>query len=338
MPQIIYPIPRKLTIHFSYKRDRLYFIVLFALIGFLLSIMQVFGNSPDFSEYNDFFDLVRSEGLDTFLASRFEPGFSLLAFVLTMVYNSNILVYGWIVAITMLLKGWAISACTLRTQIFLVAAAFYLVRYFPLHELTQLRAACAIALIILGASFLWAGKSRRGLLICASAVLFQVSAVAIIPALFLPALKRWQVILFAAVAFLLTYIFTGLITEYLAQYIQILNSYRTHGFADVKPNPFAIQLLIDWGMIAISFIMWNKLTVLMKRIILLELIGMAIFYGGIEFGIVAHRLREFYSVFWVFFVANGLRMKTTKILCYSFVIVCIPFYSYVFFISGKFFH
>jgi hypothetical protein len=65
---------------------------------------------------------------------------------------------------------------------------------------------------------------------------------------------------------------------------------------------------------------------------------MAIFYGTMNFGVVAHRLREFYSVFWVLFIADGLRLKETKLLSYGFVAVCVIFYSYVFFISGTFFH
>lgn len=338
MSQIINPISRKLTNHLSYKRQGLYFILLFAFIGFLLSVTQIFGESPDYSQYDGFFDLVRSEGLDVLAVSRFEPGFSIFALGLTTMFTANVVVYSWIVIAAMLLKGWAIKTSSSSNQIFVLVAAFYLVRYFPLHELTQLRVACAIALIMVGAIFLWEGKLRYGLLICASSVLFQMSAAAIIPVIFLTVSKRWQVILIATVAFILTSIFTDLVAGYLAEYIQILNAYQTHGFSDIKPNPFGIQLLIDWGMIIVALIMWARLTLLMKRVILLELIGMAIFYGGIEFGVIAHRLRESYSVFWIFFIADGLRLKATKVFSYGFAFVCIIFYSYVFFISGNFFH
>lgn len=337
MTQNISQIASKLSTHLSYKRKGLYFILFFVFSGFLLAISQIFGVGPDYFNYDDFFDLVRTEGLDVLALSRFEPGFSIFSVFLTTVFTTNVIVYGWIVAAAMLLKGWAIKAISSNNQIFLMVAAFYLVRYFPLHELTQLRAACAIALIMVGAILLWEGKLRYGLLICASSVLFQMSAAAIIPALFLPASKRWQVMLIATAAFILTSIFTSVVTGYLAEYIQILNSYQTHGFSDIKPNPFAIQLLIDWGMIFVALIMWDRLTLLMKRIILVELIGMAIFYGGMEFGVIAHRIRELYSVFWVFFIADGLRLKATKIFSYGFVFVCILFYSYVFFISGNFF-
>ena len=75
----------------------------------------------------------------------------------------------------------------------------------------------------------------------------------------------------------------------------------------------------------------------MRRVVLVEIIGMAIFYGGIDFPVIAHRTREFYIVFWVLFVADGVRQNGNKLLTYSFVFICIIFYSYVFIFSKKIF-
>ena len=331
-------ITSRFDMRISFNRRGYYLIALFALCGFLLSVTQILGESPDYSGYDDFFDLVRSEGLDVLVVSRFEPGFSIFAVLLIKLFTTNVVVYGCIVAVAMLLKGWAISAYSSSHKIFLVVAAFYFVRYFPLHELTQLRVACAIALILVGAIILWIGNLLLGTLICASAVLFHMSAVAIIPALFLSSSKRWQVMLIAFVVFVLTSIFSGFLTGYLANYIRILDAYQTGGFGDVKPNPFAIELLTDWAMIAVSLMMWNRLSLLMKRIVLLELIGMAIFYGAGDFAVIVHRVREFYSVLWVLFVAEGLRQRGTNLISYGFVFVSIILYLYLYIISGKFFN
>ncbi|NOT20483.1 MAG: hypothetical protein HOP24_09490, partial [Sideroxydans sp.] len=323
MFQITNPIKIKLSRHLSYKRQGLYSVLFFSLIGFLLSVTQFFGESPDYFNYESFFDLVRSQGMNILEVSRFEPGFSIFAVYLTHLFTSNVIVYSWIVATAMLLKGWVINVHTTNLKIFLLIAVFYVVRYFPLHELTQLRAAIAIALVMVGAMFVWQGKLLQGLLICVMAPFFQMSVAIIIPALLLSVSKRWLAILIVSVAFILTSIFTGVVTGYLGDYIKILDAYQNQGFFDEKPNPFAFQLLIDWGMIIVALVMWNKLTLLMKRIILIELIGMAIFYGGIEFGVIAHRIRELYSVFWVFFIADGLRLKATKVLCFGFVLICV---------------
>lgn len=331
-------ISSRLVRHISFKRQGVFLMMLFALFGFLLAITQILGQSPDYSDYNDFFDLVRSEGLDVLAVSRFEPGFSVLALVLTKLFTTNVIVYGWIVVAAMLFKGWAINAYSSSQKIFFVVAAFYFSRYFPLHELTQLRAACAIALILVGAVFLWKGNFLIGILICASALLFHMSAAAVIPALFVVASKRRQVLFISFIAFVFTFAFSGILTGYLGDFIPMVDAYQAGGFGEDRPNPFAIQLLIDWTMIAVSLIMWDRLSLLMKRVVLLEIIGMAIFYGGLDFAVVAHRIREFYSVFWVLFVADGLRQNGTRLLIYSFVFVSVIFYSYVFIVSKTFFN
>ena len=331
---------RQSMLSFSFKRqafDSLWLVGLFCFFGFLLSVTQIFGESPDYFNYNAFFDLVRRESLNTLAVSRFEPGFSLFAIFLTTLFTSNSIVYSCIVFTALLLKGWAIRTYSPSVSIFLVVAALYFVRYFPLHELTQLRAACAIALILVGAIAIWKGNFYSGTLICIISLAFHMSAAAIIPTLFIAASKRSKIIFISFIAFVVTSICAMLVTGYLASYIRILESYQTHGFADVKPNPFAIQLLIDWAIIIISFIVWGRLTALMKRIILIELIGMAIFYASIDLGIVVHRIREFYSVLWVFFVAEGLQQKSTKEFSYIIFLVFIIFYSYLFFINGVFF-
>jgi hypothetical protein len=330
-------ITTRLDIRAGSRRRGVYSIALFACLGFLLSATQIFGESPDYFGYNEFLDLARSEGLNILDVSRFEPGFAIFSVLLTTLFAANTMVYAWVVAAAMLLKGWAISAYSASHKIFIVVAVFYFARYFPLHELTQLRAACAIALILAGAILLWEGRWFIGTSICVSALLLHTSSLAVIPALFLPSSKRWQVVLIAFAVFVSTFFFSGLITGYLSSYLPIVEVYQTDGMGETKPNPFAIQLIIDWAMIAYSFISWTKLSPLMRRVVLLELIGMAIFYGGMEFAVIAHRIREFYSVFWIFFVADGLRRRGTKLVSYGFVIVSVCFYSYVFFISGNFF-
>lgn len=335
----INPLFLKLNNHPSFKREMVYFILIFVLTGFLLSITQVFGESPDYSQYEYFFDLVRSEGLDVLIYSRFEHGFSIFAFVLTTLFTINVVVYSLIVVAAMLLKGWAISAYSSSKNIFLVVTIFYLVRYFPLHELTQIRGACGISLTLAGAIFLWKECFFRGILLCALAVTFHMSTMAIIPMFFLVKLtKRKRIIFIATVVFILIYTYTEKFSGYLANSITVFDNYQTAGYGDTRPNPFAVQLLIDWAMIFAAFILWDKLSQLMKRIILLQLIGMMIFYGGFDFPVISHRIRELYSVFWIFFVAHGLQNKGTKLVTYGFVFVCFVFYGYMFFLSGKFFH
>lgn len=330
----------RMILKLSIKKRNLYTIIFFGLslfFAFLFAATRIFGVSPDYFEYDIFFDLARREGFDTFLSSRFEPGFTIAAVFFTKIFTTNSIVYGWIVLAAMLLKGYAINAYSSSKQIFIVVSIFYFIRYFPLHELTQLRAACAIALALWAAIAIWNGRFFEGILFCGLAMSFHFSVVAVIPALFFSPTKRWRVLLFALMAFVLTSISVGAITNYAGNLIQIVNVYQVNGFGDDKPNPFSVQLLLDWAMIVISLFIWDRLTLLMKRIVLLELVGMALFYGGMEFAVIAHRMREFYSVFWILFVADGLRYGITRLLSFGFIFLSIVFYLYIFFFSGTFF-
>jgi hypothetical protein len=338
MAKYLSSMSKNLYIHFSYRKKDFYLILFFISFGFVISCTQIFGESPDYAQYNDFFDLVRNTGLNILFESRFEPGFSILAIVLTKLIATNVIVYSWIVAAALMLKGLAINAYSSNKKIFIFVAVFYLARYFSLHELTQLRAACSIALMLISAIILWRGSFLLGILICALAVTFHLSSIAIIPALFLNSTKRWQALFIALLVFFSAYFFSDLITGYLGNVNSVFINYQSAGFGDIKPNPFAVQVIIDWVMIIFSLIVWNRLSSLMRRIVLLELIGVAIFYGVLEFSVIAHRIREFYSVFWVFFVADGLRQNNTKLVTFSFGFISILFYSYIFIFSKNFYY
>lgn len=336
--QVINIVSKHLTSHISLKSKRFHFILFFALTGFLISVYQILGNSPDYKNYEIFFDLLRQDGFDIIGDYRFEPGFTFFSLILTTLFTSNALVYGWIVAAVLLLKGWAINAYSSTMLVFTVVVIFYFARYYPLHELTQLRAAGAIGFLMIAAIFLWRGNLLHGLLACALAAMFHMSAVAMIPALFIYPTKRWQTISIGVFAFILVFLLGDLVTYLLGYRLAVFAGYQAHGFGDNAPNPLSATLLLDWAIIIIALIMWSKLSLLMKRIVFLQIFGMAIFYGATDFPVVSHRIREFYSVFWVFFVADGLRLKAMRIPTAGFVMVSIGLYSNLFIFSGAFFH
>ena len=312
-------------------------ILVVALFGFILSITQILGDSPDYVDYEAFFEIIREVKWGMFGQTRFEPGFVAVSILLTSLFNSEVFVYSCIVFFAMLLKSWAIDFYSKSYQIFVLIVIYYFFRYFSLHELTQLRAACAIALLLVAVVAIWNNHIRYGVLFCFFSLLFQVSTAAVIPALFLRSYTRWRTISIGIGVFLCTYIYASFVASYLASYIAGLNSYSVQGYSVVAPNPFAVQLLIDWAMVIYSLAVWERLTPLMRRVILLELIGLAFFYGSLELGVIAHRVREIYSVFWIFFLIEGLQKRETKLMCYGFFVVCLIWYSYLFVFSGKFF-
>ena len=75
----------------------------------------------------------------------------------------------------------------------------------------------------------------------------------------------------------------------------------------------------------------------MKQVVILQIIGMAIFYALLDLPVFASRMREVFSVFWLIFVADGLRYKYTRAFTLYFVIVTVLVYCYIYFIKGDFF-
>lgn len=319
-----------------FKWHPIYTIFVFSIFGYILSANQFFGISRDYINYVAIFDQARSISLNTLFETRIEPGFTALSIILTKLFSVNLIVYSLIVFASLLLKGWAISNKLLSTKIFFVVAAFYLVRYFPIHELTQLRIGLAISLVLAGSIFLWNGNILVGTLICISSMLFHVSVAAIIPALYIYTPKRWKVTLISLTFFLTSFFLAGLATEYLSGFLTILKDYEANEqFGELKPNILAPYILIDLTMIIISIINWRRLTKLMRRVIILEIIGFSIFYGAIEFSVIAIRIRELFSVFWILYVADGLKQKGMALFIYVFILTNIIFYFYLFFLYSK---
>ena len=185
-------------------------------------------------------------------------------------------------------------------------------------------------------TFFWRAHTFYGVLACAGALLFHMSAAAMFPTLLFQPTKRWQVIVLGFGAFSLVLTAGNFISNYLGNYIAVFSEYQIAGYGDVAPNPLSAPLLLDWLMIAVSLTLWDLLSLSMKRIVFIQIIGMAIFYGAFDFPVIAHRIREMYSVFWIFFVADGMRVKTMRIPAGGFVVASIGLYSY-FFIFGTFF-
>jgi hypothetical protein len=327
----------KSIVDYTLGLGKLFSIIIFILFGFVLSVTQLLGESPDYSQYEFFFDLVRADGMSTLETSRFEPGFSIFAVLLTTIFTSNVIVYSWIVLTALLLKGWTISVYSPSQKIFLVVAVFYLSRYFSLHELTQLRAACGIGFLLVAAVLFWREKFLYGMLASAVAFSFHMSTLAVVPVLLYQPRNRLNVIIISITVYFFLSSGVSFIADYLANYIKVFEAYQIYGAGDKAPNPLSVVVIFDLIMLIISLIMWDRLSLLMKRIVYIELIGIVFYYGIFDFPVIAQRMREMFSVFWIFYIIDGLKFKSTKILVVGFAFVSIVLYTYIF-LSGEFFH
>ena len=309
-----------------------------AVAAFLLAYYRVLGESRDYGQYESFFQLVRSLGLTVFDLTRFEAGFVVMAAVLTKFVPSDITVYSLFVAFAMWLKAAAVYRVPTRAGIFFATILFYFVRYFPLYELTQLRAAMAAAFLIWALLLSSNGQRLYGLLACAIAVSFHFSAIAVVPFIFGAPTRRWLVVLIGVVVFGIAVLGTKALVSALGDAIRVASMYATLGFGDLPPNPLSVGLLLDWAMIFVGLAIWPSLSPLMRQVLLIQIVGMAMFYGALDFAVVAHRLRELASVMWLLFVADGLHQRRIVRQCsVAFIVACICLYGYLFVFSGQFF-
>jgi hypothetical protein len=312
--------------------------LLVSLFVFILVCYQIPGESPDWQNYDNFFELLRADEFDTLAISRFEAGFVIISLFLTELFTSNAVVYGIIAASAMFMKCWVINQLSPNKTIFLFITFFYLVRFAPLHELTQLRVACSTAFLLSAFVLLQRGNRLGGFTACAAALAFHLSAIIIIPILFIQSHSLKTVIMVSVVVVIMTILGVGLVEGYFHDSIAVIRMYQEAGFGDDVPNPRSAAILLDWGIISAGLIMWNRLSSRMKQVLLLELVGMAIFYASMDFAVISHRIREFLSVFWIFFVADGLQQELpVKCVTLLFAMASLILYSYLFIFSGQFF-
>lgn len=148
-----------------------------------LSILWVFfsaaaafrwlGSGRDYLEYLSYYDTIPYTF--SFLDTRFEPGFHVLAWVFRVALNTE---YG---LFSLALIGFALGAKFYLMLRYLkypvLAAVTYLVMIYPLHEYTQLRAAFAISLGLIAVHIWLEGRRVLATIGMAIAFLFHSSIV-----------------------------------------------------------------------------------------------------------------------------------------------------------------
>lgn len=314
---------------------------LVALIGglaALVSMLQPFGYSPDYFQYDYFFDQLRMDYLYQLRESRFETGFLNLSYLLTIFFPDNIQVYGFFVLIAIGLKAYFGGRLSAKgyAWIFLL---FYFFKFFPLHELTQLRAAMAASFLIAVFYYFSVERYWVALLFSLIAISFHNSALMVLPFFLVPSsmLTRQRIIAIALLVYLVCYFISDYLAFFLAERLVVFESYLSAGFESRRDAIFSPVFYPEFLMIVLSFVFWNDLSPIMKKILAIEVFGFSIFYGFIDMGVVAVRGRELFSVLWVVFVAQfPFARKNIKIGILIFVLGSIFIATYLYFILDFF--
>jgi hypothetical protein len=104
---------------------------------------------------------------------------------------------------------------------------------------------------------------------------------------------------------------------------------------DATSSYFSPVFYPEFFLIFLSLVFWKDCTDNMKRVIGLQFAGFAIFYGFFEHAVISIRLREVFSVFWLFYVADYSRVTANlRAGIVIFVLLNIALGSYLFYFSG----
>lgn len=308
-----------------------------ALLCGLIAFLQPFGESRDFAEYDVFLDSLRGRGVDrSILLTRYEPGFVVLAGLLAVFIGSNTLVLATIAALAGGIKTRLMGLAGGTALGVVVAAALFLVRFVPLHELTQARASVSLVFLVAAVALRESGRPKRALPVALLAIVFHFSAAFVVPAIFLRATShRWTLLLaFAAMAAMAVALEVLIVV--LGPQIAAIAMYQQVGFGENAVNPFSPSVLLDAAMAVTGLSMWRQLSPSLRNLLLLEFVGLGIFIGALGYPVFAHRIRELFAVFWVLYVALSFhRSRDLAIVATAFTVLSTALYTYVYFFDAS---
>jgi hypothetical protein len=316
-----------------------------ALATSLLLAAAVFwlvAQGPDFENYATLFQLLRADPWETALEQRFEPLFSFAAATLSRLLTSDALVFAGLMLVSLWLKLYSIGRSSATRSIALVTAVFYVTRFLPLHELVQVRVALAIGLLMLAVVLC---QRRVFWILLLAAVLTHYSTVVMVPILWAwrwlnlsPATYlRWEGRLWLSAVAAAASI--GLVTQVFLEPLSLifvaLEMYRTAGFGDDSVNLLSLSVLVDVFFLVPALLL-SKGRPRALFWLYLQVIGLVLFVALQDLPVLAHRIREMFNVFWVFYILVSMERRGVaglwpRVMC----MVSVPTYFYLYFVGSN---
>lgn len=307
------------------------------LLAFFVVLYQVFGESKDFKNYEIFFENARFSGIEYLFTQRFEPLFSFLGWGISSLLQNNFVVYGVLVFFSLWIKSIALIPFIPSWRILLLIAVFYGTRFFPLHELTQIRAAISCSFLLLATSYSLRNQGKKTIIAGLCAVGFHMSSVIFIP--FIMYFKKWKksnMLFFCLIIFLGILLVKNILISFLGEHITIVSIYTRKGpdgFGGTI-NPFNLSVLLDLVMIFCGLFFWKDSSKETRHLLFLQVLGLFIYWGFWDFLLFANRWRQMITVLWLLYLPQMIYKK--GIVAYIFIgliLLNLVFYSKMYFFS-----
>jgi hypothetical protein len=318
------PSPQDLLANFNDQNCRLSAMLISIAFIIYLSIYHPFGAPPDYLTYIEVFDRAKAATFSEVLLKLkpWEHGFMLFTYGLTnLISNSayTFLIFVLLASALKLIILYRLASCASYS----LALILFFFKYLPLQDYNQIRAALAISLLML-AYYAWLSTEKLWALIVPSicAIFFHYLALAIIPFLLVICsripITRFVIFFFGTALFSVIASIAYVILYSSATILPRIGGYINAGFDPAASSYFSPVFYPEFFAILMSLIFWKDCTENMKRIIFLQLIGFAIFYGLFDLGVIGIRVREAISVFWLFYIVDyskmSLRIRSATVL------------------------
>lgn len=300
------------------------------IIGFA-SGYQWLGESRDYRNYFEFFDLVRDSLGVGDVEYRFEPGFSFLVHALAAIGLDDFLIYTVLAFFIAFIKFGVIGKSDKYLTVFFVFLIYYLSRYVVLFEMTVLRAACAFSLVFCvfykKENYLFNFFDFSILLI---SVAFHYSAVVFLPLYFIKPDGRMKLIFFVLLTFIFIYFLKNIAFLFLSDNLFVFSTYNDLGKATLIPIPF----LFDIFLFVFGLVMLNSADVAMRYAVMGLGFSIAFHFALIEYSVFSNRFRELLSVFILIYIVRSAvnSVLLVRVVSLGFLLVTSPMYVYVYFI------
>ncbi|HAX3034868.1 EpsG family protein [Escherichia albertii] len=294
---------------------RLYMIFVFLIIISLLIGLRALGLDSDFLSYSLYYDNIKNNL--SFSDTRYEPGFVLLSYVFRQILNVNIYVMlSFIAFISLLIKEFIFLK---NNKSFLITLS-YLAGMGLLHEMTQIRVAVAVSLVLLALYYESRGRYYLALILLFFSITFHYSMFFFIIGFVIP--NHWLnankvkvpiVFLYALIIAFVIYFFQGILIEH----IDMLKVYASRAdgesfnFISLRFIGLAIPLLI-------GVFTFNKFNVFQKKCFIISL---AAYILSIPTSLIPTLASRLFELGWVcfYFWVPGIKPEKKRILALAFL-------------------
>lgn len=267
---------------------------------------QVIGISRDYDNYLSYFSFIHGTNIYDVLAYRFEPGFGLLAHLLSNANLTGAEMYAAIAGACILIKVYALGESKNYWAALLLFIGFYLLRYYTLFEMTVLRASLALSLSF----FVFLRRNTTKIKVSDIAILsvalsMHYSAVIFLPIYLYTPNNRLKAVAIAFLIFIAVFSTKTIAIEILPEFIFVIGTYENLTASSLLPKP----MLIDIAFLCFMMYRWNHDDLQMRTATYGILVSLALHFSLLEYSVFASRFRELLSMFFLIYVVRAVSQK-----------------------------